>query len=627
MQSALPPAQSAPAWPYFSAIPESTYRPPAIQGSSSGYPGHQSQTSSQQSHALRGCFECGEFGPVKRPEAVASDAVITDTISVCRRDSSALFDLRLSWAMDWLSLYHAILDCYAKTVTLAMLKFPILEWRGSSADSVPVVQEIFDVFPADLLGMLLDRDINFSTDLVPGTQPISTLPYRIAPKELRELKEQHQDLLEKGFIRPSMSPGGHTGVICEDEGWEYADGARVFSKIDLRSRYHQLKIRVLDVLKTAFRARVSTEVYTNHHSLQQLFKQRDLNLMQHKWLELLKDYDITILYHPGKSPSRVLAYGVAQSSLFERIKACQYDDPHLLVLRETVLQGDSKKVTICEDGVIDSRVAYVFLMFMEKILEEAHNSRYSIHLDAKKMYRDLRQHYWWRRMKKDIVEYVASCQNCRQVKNEHQRPGGLLRQMVIPEWKWERITMDFVVELLRTLRKFDVVWVIVDRLTKLAHFISMVTTYSSERLAQIYIQEIIRFHGVPVSIILDRGPQFTSHFWRAIQSELGTRVELSMTFHLQTDGLLERIVQILEDMLRYKFSIEMAPFEALYGRRYRSPIRLFNPGEARLYGMDLVKDALEKLHESLGYEEEPVAIVYRQVRQLRSKKISAVKVQ
>jgi len=110
--------------------------------------------------------------------------------------------------------------------------------------------------------------------------------------------------------------------------------------------------------------------------------------------------------------------------------------------------------------------------------------------------------------------------------------------------------MDLLVGLPQTLKKFDAIWVIVDRLTKYAHFIPMCTTYSSERLAEIYFWEIIRLHGVPVSIISDRGTQFTSQFWRSVQRELGTQVELSTTFHPQTDGQSEHIIQILEDMLR-----------------------------------------------------------------------------
>ncbi|XP_070008669.1 uncharacterized protein [Nicotiana sylvestris] len=204
-------------------------------------------------------------------------------------------------------------------------------------------------------------------------------------------------------------------------------------------------------------------------------------------------------------------------------------------------------------------------------------------------------------MKKDIVEFVARCLNCQHVKYEHQRPGVLLQQMPIPEWKWERITIDFIVGLPQTLRKFDAIWVIMDRLTKSAHFIRVVTTYTSERLAQIYIREIVRLNGMPVSIILDRGPQFTSHFWRAIQE-----------FAYNNS---------------YQSSIEMAPFEALYGRQCHSPIGWLEPGETKLYGTDLVQDALDKLDESLSYEEEPVAIIDRQDRQLRSKRISMVKVQ
>jgi len=178
--------------------------------------------------------------------------------------------------------------------------------------------------------------------------------------------------------------------------------------------------------------------------------------------------------------------------------------------------------------------------FHESILEKAHILRYSIHPSVTKMYKDLSQHYWWRRMKKDIIEYVARCLSCQQVKYEHQRWGYLLQRLEIPEWKWDLITKDFVVGLPQTLKKFDAVWVIVDRLTKSAQFIPVVTTYSSEQLAQIYIREIVRLHGVPVYIISDRGTLFTLYFWRAVQCELGTQVKLSRTFQ-SPDGLAVRV--------------------------------------------------------------------------------------
>ncbi|MDV3170522.1 MAG: hypothetical protein Q8811_02020, partial [Candidatus Phytoplasma australasiaticum] len=126
-------------------------------------------------------------------------------------------------------------------------------------------------------------------------------------------------------------------------------------------------------------------------------------------------------------------------------------------------------------------------------------------------------------MKRDIVGFVAKCLNCQQVKYEHQKPGGPMQRMPIPEWKWKRITMDFMTEFPLTLGKHDSVWVIMDQLTKSAHFLSVKTSYNAEQLAGIYVQKIVRLHGVPISIVSDRCAQFTSHFWRSIQEQMGTR--------------------------------------------------------------------------------------------------------
>ncbi|XP_070010868.1 uncharacterized protein [Nicotiana sylvestris] len=140
--------------------------------------------------------------------------------------------------------------------------------------------------------------------------------------------------------------------------------------------------------------------------------------------------------------------------------------------------------------------------------------------------------------------------------------------MDIPEWKWDRITMDFMVGLPLTLRKFDAIWVIVDQLTKSAHFIPVCTAYSSKWLAEIYIREIVRLHGVPVSIISDRALSLLRNF----------------------GGLCSK-----SWLLSYQSSIQMAPYEDLSGRRHRSSVGWFEPGEARLLGTDLVQDALEKV--------------------------------
>ena len=146
------------------------------------------------------------------------------------------------------------------------------------------------------------------------------------------------------------------------------------------------------------------------------------------------------------------------------------------------MRGEAIEAQIDEESVlrIKGRVCVPRVDdLVHTIHTEAHSSGYSIHLGATKMYRDLKQHFWWSRMKRDIVDFVSKCPNCQQVKYEHQRPGGTLQRMPIPEWKWERIAMDFMVGLRKTMGKYDFIWVIVDRLTKSTHFIPVKVTYNA----------------------------------------------------------------------------------------------------------------------------------------------------
>ncbi|GJY50143.1 putative reverse transcriptase domain-containing protein [Tanacetum coccineum] len=165
---------------------------------------------------------------------------------------------------------------------------------------------------------------------------------------------------------------------------------------------------------------------------------------------------------------------------------------------------------------------------------------------------------WWQMLSKkkdssqdeDIAEYVSKCLTCSKIKAEHQKPSGLLQQPEIPEWKWEKITMDLVTKLPRSSGGYDAIWVIVDRLTKSAHFLPIREDYKTEKLARIYINEIVARHGVPVSIISDRNGRFASHLWQALQEALGTKLHMSTAYHPKTDGQSERTIQTLEDMLR-----------------------------------------------------------------------------
>ncbi|GJU03642.1 putative reverse transcriptase domain-containing protein [Tanacetum coccineum] len=221
------------------------------------------------------------------------------------------------------------------------------------------------------------------------------------------------------------------------------------------------------------------------------------------------------------------------------------------------------------------------------VMHESHKSKYSIHPGSEKMYQDVKKLYWWPNMKADIATYVSKCLTCARVKAEHQRPSGLLVQPAIPEWKWDNITMDFITKLPRSSQGFDTIWVIVDRLTKSAHFLPIRENDPLDKLARLYLNRIVARHGIPASIICDRDGRFTSNFWRSFQKALGTDISMSTAYHPETDGQSERTIQTLEDMLRacvidfgkgwvkhlplaefsynnsYHASIKAAPYEAL----------------------------------------------------------------
>jgi hypothetical protein len=155
-------------------------------------------------------------------------------------------------------------------------------------------------------------------------------------------------------------------------------------------------------------------------------------------------------------------------------------------------------------------------------LKEAHDSAYSIHPSSTKMYQDLKQKYRWYGLKRDVASHVAVCDVCQRIKAEHQRPTRLLQPLKVPEWKWEEIGMDFIVGLPRTSAGYDSIWVIVDKLTKVAHFIPVRTNYTGAKLAELYMAQIVCLRGVPKMIMSDRGSQFTSRFWQKLHECLDT---------------------------------------------------------------------------------------------------------
>jgi hypothetical protein len=159
------------------------------------------------------------------------------------------------------------------------------------------------------------------------------------------------------------------------------------------------------------------------------------------------------------------------------------------------------------DGVLwfkDHLVVPKDFKLHRKIMDEAHCSRYSIHLGTNKMYQDLKTNFWWTRMKREIERYVSECDTCRRIKADHLRPVGNLQPLSIPEWKWKNICMDFIVGLPHTSCGYNSIWVIVDRLTKSAHFILVAMTYRVGQYAELYLSHIVRYHGILNTIIFDR---------------------------------------------------------------------------------------------------------------------------
>ena len=231
--------------------------------------------------------------------------------------------------------------------------------------------------------------------------------------------------------------------------------------------------------------------------------------MRSGYLPLLVDLRALGVILEAEDSGALLAAFHVRPLLVDQILAGQSQDPQIIKLKEEIEKEKKAKFQIRDDDMIVKGHRMCEPEYGElkrDIMEEAHSSAYAMHPGSTKMYRTLKEHYWWIGMKKEITSFVSRCLTCQQVKAEHQRPIGKKQLLPIPVWKWEKITMDFVTGLPRTQRQHDAIWVIVDRLTKSAHFLLVNVKGSLEKLAQLYVDEIVRLHGVPVSIVSDRDP-------------------------------------------------------------------------------------------------------------------------
>jgi hypothetical protein len=299
-------------------------------------------------------------------------------------------------------------------------------------------------------------------------------------------------------------------------------------------------------------------IFIDHKSLKYIFTQADLNMRQRRWLELIKDYDLEVHYHPWKVnvvadalsrklqcncvmmvsrintlcdelskmkieviPSSALSHISVEPTLQDQIIMTQLSDKGVQIIKENLCQKTEKYKCFCQDGKgilrFESRLVVPKNKDLKKkILDEAHLSKFSMHPRSTKMYHDLKPLYWWTRMMREIAQYVSECDTCQRIKASHLKLAGALQPLSIPSLKWDVIIMDFIVGLPNTSCHHDSIWVIVDRLTKVAHFLPVYTTDKAQNYAELYIDRIVCLHGLPRTIVSDRGAQFVARFWEQL---------------------------------------------------------------------------------------------------------------
>ncbi|GJT90030.1 reverse transcriptase domain-containing protein [Tanacetum coccineum] len=432
-------------------------------------------------------------------------------------------------------------------------------------EDVPIVQNFPEVFPEDLPGS--SQDLN--------------------PLRIGHSPKSHGDFVQ--FFRVLL------GYYRERDSLRVSKIAKLMTKLTPpKRRFHRiycdaskkglgavLMQREKVISYASRQLKIHEKNYTTHDLELGAVIKKELNNKQRQMVRCCKcDYDCDIRYHPGKANVVADALSRKEREPPLRVRALvmtiSLDLPKQILNAQTEARKPENIKSEDVGGMLVENAKFPEAIREQKlepradgtlclngrswlpcygdlrtvIMHESHKSKYSIHPGSDKMYQDMKKLYWWPNMKADIATYVNKCLTCAKVKAEHQRPSGLLVQPKIPEWKWDNITMDFVTKLPKTSQGYDTIWVIVDRLTKSAIFTPMRETDPLDKLARLYLKEVVTRHGIPVSIICDRDPRFASNFWRLLRTLWVQNLSFGTAYHPQTDGQSERTIQTLEDMLR-----------------------------------------------------------------------------
>ncbi|GJP56485.1 hypothetical protein CLOM_g15552 [Closterium sp. NIES-68] len=301
-------------------------------------------------------------------------------------------------------------------------------------------------------------------------------------------------------------------------------------------------------------------VRTDHKSLQYLRAQPNLNPWQIRWLDYLEsNFTYKITYKKGanniadalsRPSAQLAAVLVAQSNpLLSGLFTHGYSTGPFFVNDGHLPITTRKGVYYLRSGT-DRIWVPSYRLLRELLIQEVHDSNLLGHFGVDKTLKALQRFYYWPDMVTDVQRYVAACPICQRMKLSHQRPTGLLQPLEPPQRPWQHVTMDFVTGLPAGPSGNDAVLVVVDRLTKMAHFAPCRTTITPEETARLFISTVVRLHGIPAAIISDRDPKFTSKFWQDTWARYGTRLQFSSAYHPQTDGQTERTNQTMEQLIR-----------------------------------------------------------------------------
>ena len=355
-------------------------------------------------------------------------------------------------------------------------------------------------------------------------------------------------------------------------------------------------------------------------------------MQQRRWVEYLQEFSFEIKFRPGKDNQAAdalsrrvtaLAISLINSTLPDEVQQLILQDEFFgPLISEILRQGNQKHLAdyTFKDGLLFFKKRLCIPDDLRiQILKEAHESPLAAHPGYQKMFMSLKENFFWPQMKKDALKYTKQCLICQKVKAERIKILGKLQPLDIPKMKWECISMDFIIGLPKVVGNFDSIFVVVDKLTKVAHLIPTRTTATASDVAQLFVKEIVRLHGVLARIISDRDVKFSSKFWRAMFQSLGTLLNLSSAYHPEIDGQTKRVNQIIEDMLRsycsqqpcqwLKYlplvefaynssphqSLGMSPFKALYGQDCLVPIKFANPN----LPVPAAKNTLEEMDRQL----------------------------